>query len=31
MPPLELIKKTSNVSNIEVSVQGGDDEDIKIV
>ena len=31
MPPLELIKKSSNVSNLEVSVQGGDDEDIKIV
>ncbi len=31
MPPLELVKKVSSVSEREVSVAGGEDDDIKIV
>lgn len=31
MPPLELVKKESALSHVEVSVAGGDESDIKIV
>ena len=31
MPPLELVKKVSSVSEREVRVAGGEDDDIKIV
>jgi hypothetical protein len=31
MPPLELVKKDSSLSHVSVSVEGGDENDIKIV
>ena len=31
MPPLELAKKDSAISNVTVSVEGGDENDIKNV
>lgn len=31
MPPLELVRKDSALSNVMVSVEGGDETDIKIV
>jgi hypothetical protein len=31
MPELELVRNESSLSKVDVSVQGGDDEDIKVV